>query len=77
MWGPHEGMGWWMVFGGLWMVAFWGIVVGLVVWAVTRMAGGSTREDSSRETPIDIAKRRLADGEISYEEFETIRDALE
>ncbi|MDA1349638.1 MAG: SHOCT domain-containing protein [Chloroflexi bacterium] len=76
MWGPHEGMGWWMVFGGLWMVAFWGVVVGLVVWAVTRMAGGPTREVGDREMPIDAAKRRLASGEINKEEFEAIRDVL-
>lgn len=24
MWYMHEGMGWWMAFGGAWMLIFWG-----------------------------------------------------
>ncbi len=72
MWGAHEGMGWWMLFGGLWMVLFWGIILGGVIWAVTRLAGG---RDSGR-SPLDIAKERYARGEINAEEFERIRRDL-
>ena len=31
MWLMHDGARWWMVFGGLGMVLFWGVAAGLVV----------------------------------------------
>ena len=71
MWDMHDGMGWWMVAGTVWMVFFWG----LVVWAVLRLngAGSSQAGDSALET----AKRRYAAGEISRDEFEQIRRDLD
>ena len=30
MWCFHEGMGWWWVFGGMWMLVFWAIMIGLL-----------------------------------------------
>ena len=77
MWGLHDGMGWWMVFGGLWMVAFWGIVIGLVVWGVNRTTGGSGRRPDANETSIEIAEKRLARGEITREQFEQLKEALQ
>jgi hypothetical protein len=32
MWRWHEGMGWWMVFGGVWMVLLWAGIIALIVW---------------------------------------------
>ena len=55
------------------MVVFWAAVIALVVWAFTRVAG--TREELKRP-PLDIAKERLARGEISTEEFERIKHQL-
>lgn len=26
------GMGWWMLFGGIWMLLFWGGIIALAVW---------------------------------------------
>jgi len=65
------GGGWWiaMVF---MMVIFWAAVIALVVWGVRSVAG--SRED--RKTPLDIARERLARGEISEEEFERIKRQL-
>ena len=65
------GGGWWiaMVF---MMVIFWAAVIALAVWAVRSFAG--SRED--RKTPLDIARERLARGEISEEEFERIKRQL-
>lgn len=31
MWGYHNGMGWWMVMGGIWTILLWAVVIGLVV----------------------------------------------
>ncbi len=73
MWGFHDGMGWWMVFGGIWMLAFWALIIGLVVWGVNHVA----RRDSTRDdAPLEIAKRRLARGEITREEYEELKKSL-
>jgi uncharacterized membrane protein len=37
MWYWHEGMGWWMVFGGIWMLVFWAVVIALVVWGIKKL----------------------------------------
>ncbi|GAI32982.1 unnamed protein product, partial [marine sediment metagenome] len=73
-----EGMGWWMIFGGVWMLVFWGLVIALVVWGIKRLtehrrSGLGTTE---KRDPLDIAKERYARGEISKEEFEQIKKGL-
>ncbi len=67
----------WMM--GPWWFLGWILIVGLivaiilaVVWTV-RGAGGTTQQT---ENPLDILQRRLARGEISPEEFETIKRQL-
>ncbi len=72
MWGAHEGMGWWMLLGGLWMVLFWAILIGAIAWTVSRLA----RAGDADRNPLEIAKERYARGEISGEEFERIRRGL-
>jgi putative membrane protein len=70
-------MGWWMVFGGVWMVAFWGIVIGLTAWGIRRMTGGNAERSDSGEAPMEIARKRLARGEITAEEFEVLKCILQ
>jgi putative membrane protein len=65
----HDGMGWWMVFGGIWMVLFWAAIIWLVVWGVGQVTGNRQRD---AESPLDIARRRYASGEITREEFEQL-----
>ncbi|MCK4862757.1 MAG: SHOCT domain-containing protein [Dehalococcoidales bacterium] len=74
MWYMHEGMGWWMAFGGIWMVFFWGGLIALIVWGISRL----TRNNSSgrKQHPLEIARERYARGEISREEFEQIKKDL-
>ena len=71
MWDMPIGLGWWMAFGWLWMVIFWGGLIALIVWGVTRL----TRRDGSapEQEPLNIAKERYAKGEISKKEFEQIK----
>ena len=76
MWGMHEGIGWWMVFGGVWMVAFLAIVLGLVALGVGKASGGKERRREMAETPMEIAQIRLARGEVTREEFDELSDAL-
>ena len=73
MW-MHGDVGWgWMTMGWVWMFVFWGAIIWLVVWAVSRATGGQA---ASSSTPMDIAKARYARGEINKEEFESLRRDL-
>jgi len=74
MWDMPIGMGWWMAFGGLWMVIFWGGLIALIVWGIKKLTerGGSI----PKHDPLDIAKERYAKGEISEEEFNQIKKNL-
>ena len=74
MWYMHEGMGWWMAFGGAWMIIFWGGLIALIIWGITKLSG---RGDSTpKRDSLDIAKERYAKGEISREEFEQLKKDL-
>jgi putative membrane protein len=60
-------MGWWIVFGGIWMLVFWGVVIALVVWGIKKLTEHGSRGSRTGEKPdpLDIAKERYAKGEIS------------
>lgn len=64
--------GWWRILALVMFVVFWGAVIGLAVWAFSRIVGSRKVEKS----PMDIGKERLARGEISSEEFERIKQQL-
>ncbi len=76
-------MGWWMLWGGLMMVLFWGAIIALVVWAiqgVTRRQSVHTERHQtspSERPPLEIAKERYARGDIARDEFEQIKKDLE
>jgi len=74
IWDMPIGMGWWMVFSGLWLVIFGGGLIALIVWVITKLI---RRGDSApKHDPLDVAKERYAKGEISREEFEQIKKDL-
>ena len=74
MWYMHEGAGWWMVFGGIGMVIFWGGLIALAVCGISKLSGrGGT---TSKPEALDIAKERYARGAISREEFEQMKRDL-
>lgn len=73
MWHSVDGMGWWMLIGSIWFVVFWGLVLWVVLSLVGRAGGGGARGDDS---PVEIARRRYARGDITREEFEQIRRDL-
>jgi len=77
--------------GGLAMLLFWALVIGLVVWLVVRLVrSGSFR--SLQNTPpqqnapsapsvqadpvLETLRRRLAAGEITSQEFDELRQKL-
>lgn len=65
----HMDGNWWLM--ALAMAVFWAAIIVLVVWLVR--SGGSARKDSAEE----ILRRRLADGSISIEEYESRRASLD
>ena len=80
--GPFEGhmLGGW---GWIPMILFWLLVLGglvLLVGYLVRKGPMPTHKDEmvgpQGETPLEIAKRRYASGEIDGEEFERIKQAL-
>lgn len=78
MWQAHEGMGWWMVFGGGLMILFWTGVIALVIWVIARLVGheGSGSPARRKPSPLDIARERYARGELNREQFDQIRRDL-
>ncbi len=74
MWYMHEGMRWWMVLGGIWMIIFWGGLIALIVWGISRLARHGRL--NGKQSPLDIARERYARGEISREQFEQFKKDL-
>lgn len=74
MWFMNEGMGWWMVFGGIWMFIFWGGLLALIVWGITRITGRDRHAPG--HNPLDVAKERYARGEITREAYEQLKKDL-
>jgi putative membrane protein len=76
MWGYGPGMGWWMLFGGIIFVLFWGAIIALIVWVVRRIGRDTSVSSTGRNTPLEIAKERYARGEITKEQFDQIKRDL-
>jgi uncharacterized membrane protein len=70
MWHEHDGMGWWMLFGGILWLLFWASIIWLFFVAITRRDHGHTHHEEG--DPILIARRRLARGDITTEQFKEI-----
>ncbi|MCB8973791.1 MAG: SHOCT domain-containing protein [Ardenticatenaceae bacterium] len=76
-----NGFGWgaWLL-GGLMMLVFWGGIIALVFFSIRAFSGSgncnTAHSTNSSETALDILKQRYARGELSKEEFETIREDL-
>lgn len=88
-WSWGWGMGLMMVFGWLVPLLLLGLIVYAVVQVADRGRGGAVVYSPPQpgappappavgraETPLDVAQRRYASGEISREEFVRIRDDL-
>lgn len=73
-----------MGFGGIWMILFWVVIIGLAVWLLGNLFPRTTSAPPAQrssnevsESPLEILKQRYARGELSKEEYETIRHDLE
>jgi putative membrane protein len=72
-WDAGEGMGWWMLVGGLFWIVLWGAVIYLIATFV-RSPGRSAHP--AQDDAIGILKRRYARGEIGRDEYERMRRDL-
>ncbi|MEX2463389.1 MAG: SHOCT domain-containing protein [Balneolaceae bacterium] len=57
-------------FGGGWMMFFWWLLIIALVVIIVRAFINLNNANATSETPMDILKRRYANGEIDKEEFE-------
>lgn len=64
----------WNMHGFGWL--FWLIVIALLIWFIVSFLSGRNR-NISNESALDILKKRFARGEITKEEFEEKKKALE
>jgi putative membrane protein len=55
------------------MVLFWLFIIAGIILLIKNLR---QPPESRKETPLEIAKRRYAEGEISKEEFETMKKDL-
>lgn len=70
MWGYNDGWSWlWMA---TMMILFWGGIIALAVYAIRAFTGPRGGDQA-----LEVLRRRLASGEITQEEFEKTRKALQ
>lgn len=68
-----------MFFGGGFMWIFWILLFVAVIWAMKAISGGSKEKSGklqNNDTPLDILKKRYAQGEIDKEEYEEKKGLL-
>jgi putative membrane protein len=61
---------------GLWVIAL--VILGLLIYVIVRLGKGTkgATKTGAAETPLEIAKKRYARGEINREEYDKIRKDL-
>ena len=62
--------------GGIWMILFWVLIIGGVVWLVQSLARGTGSSAPQSESFLETLKRRYAKGEITKEQFEQMKHDL-
>jgi putative membrane protein len=72
MWGMGLGVG----LGWIWMLVFWALLIGGIVWAATRLSPGSRDPSASSDGARRLLDERFARGEIDAEEYRELRNTL-
>ena len=67
-------------FGGLFMILFWIVIIGLGVWLVSSLVSRTNSQPPANlppaESALDILKKRYARGEITKEQFDEMHRDL-
>jgi putative membrane protein len=68
-------------FGGIAMILFWVVIIGLGVWLISSLVSRANSQPPSNsvtasESALDILKKRYARGEITKEQFDQMRRDL-
>jgi putative membrane protein len=78
-WDGHMSGGWWIVM-MVGMILFWALVVVALVWLIRSgpelFGARSDEREQARPDALEILERRLAEGEISVEEYKERRAVL-
>ena len=75
MWGGYNHM--MSGCGGMFMWIIWIIVIFAIVYGLARNSKTGSTGTGSNEKPLDVLKKRYARGEITKQEFDTIKKDLE
>ncbi len=87
-WGMHGGFSGMHLLGGLMMLLFWALIIGLVVWLVIRLSRSASSRPMQTTLPaqpaqavqpdpvLETLRRRLAAGEITSQEYDELRQKL-
>ena len=74
-WGNHMGTGGW-IFSILGTLIIIGLIVTLIVWAVSPRGDRSGSATGAGGSAREILDRRLASGELTAEQYEQLRETL-
>jgi|GEM_PF-458010 len=74
MMGPGFGYGGWGIFGGVFMLLFWALIIVLAVYLIKHLAGDK-KKDTENEA-MKILMERYARGEITKEELEKMKSDI-
>ncbi len=67
--------GWGMGLGWIYMIVFWAAIFTAVIYLV-KLVERKSGSEVPHETPLDVIKHRFAQGEITKDEFERMKDEL-
>lgn len=75
-WGPMMGWGGGMfsLFGGFFMLIFWILIIGSIVFLIRYLMSEAKKNDN--RDALSILKKRFAQGEISKEEYDRMKEDL-
>ncbi|MGB0093174.1 MAG: hypothetical protein WBP81_11670 [Solirubrobacteraceae bacterium] len=74
-WGNHMSAGDW-IFSILGTLIVIGLIVGLIVWIVSPNSRSQSSSDVTGESARQILDRRLANGELTAQDYKQLREAL-
>jgi uncharacterized membrane protein len=74
-WGNHMGTGDW-IFSILGTLIIIGLIVGLIAWTVSPNSRSQSSPHATEESAREILDRRLANGEITAQDYKQLREAL-